>query len=44
MIPTPSKNDEDADEVFLRSPMSAFGVKRTCFFALHMSAYDPKRT
>jgi len=24
--------------------MSAFGVKRTCRFALHMSAYDPKRT
>jgi len=24
--------------------MSALGVKRTCPFALHMSAYDPKRT
>jgi ABC-type uncharacterized transport system substrate-binding protein len=24
--------------------MSAFGPKRTCRFALHMSAYDPKRT
>ena len=25
--------------------MSAFGgVKRTCLFALQMSAYDPKRT
>ena len=23
---------------------SVVGVKRTCFFALHMSAYDPKRT
>ena len=27
----------------MHSRMSAFGVKRTCF-ALHMSAYDPKRT
>ena len=26
------------------SQMSAFGVKRTCLFALHMSAYDPKQT
>jgi hypothetical protein len=24
--------------------MSLLGVKRTCPFALHMSAYDPKRT
>jgi diacylglycerol kinase family enzyme len=24
--------------------MSAIGTKRTCLFALHMSAYDPKRT
>ena len=24
--------------------MSAFGTKRTCRFALHMSAFDPKRT
>jgi phenylpropionate dioxygenase-like ring-hydroxylating dioxygenase large terminal subunit len=24
--------------------MSAFGVKRTWLFALHVSAYDPKRT
>jgi hypothetical protein len=24
--------------------MSAFGGKRTCLFALHMSAFDPKRT
>jgi len=24
--------------------MSLLGVKRTCRFALHMSAYDPKRT
>jgi hypothetical protein len=24
--------------------MSLLGVKRTCLFALHMSAFDPKRT
>ena len=24
--------------------MSALGVKRTCLFALRMSAYDPKQT
>jgi hypothetical protein len=24
--------------------MSAFGTKPTCRFALHMSAFDPKRT
>ena len=24
--------------------MSLSGVKRTCCFALHMSAFDPKRT
>ena len=24
--------------------MSAFGTKRTCASALHMSAFDPKRT
>jgi len=24
--------------------MSAIGTKRTCRFALHMSAFDPKRT
>ena len=24
--------------------MSLWRVKRTCLFALHMSAYDPKRT
>ena len=24
--------------------MSAIGTKRTCPFALHMSAFDPKRT
>jgi len=24
--------------------MSLLGVKRTCPFALHMSAFDPKRT
>ena len=24
--------------------VSAFGAKRTCHFALQMSAYDPKRT
>ena len=23
---------------------SLLGVKRTCLFALHMSAFDPKRT
>jgi hypothetical protein len=24
--------------------MAAIGTKRTCHFALHMSAFDPKRT
>ena len=24
--------------------MSAIGTKQTCLFALHMSAFDPKRT
>ena len=27
-----------------RRTVSAFGVKRTCLFALQMSAFDPKRT
>ena len=32
-------------EANIGSPqMSASGVKRTCRFALHMSAFDPKRT
>jgi hypothetical protein len=29
-------------KVYQKSPLS--GVKRTCHFALHMSAFDPKRT
>ena len=31
---------------FCRNPLlrSLLGVKRTCLFALHMSAFDPKRT
>src|SRR5262249_31763392 len=29
-------------ELAAQCPLS--GVKRTCLFALHMSAYDPKRT
>ena len=28
----------------MKRRMSAIGTKRTCRFALHMSAYDPKRT
>jgi hypothetical protein len=28
----------------MKAGMSAFGTKRTCRFALHMSAFDPKRT
>ena len=35
-----------ADMTFAGGPLlwSLLGVKRTCLFALHMSAYDPKRT
>src|SRR5262245_19299892 len=35
-----------ADMTFAACPLSRslFGVKRTCLFAAHMSAYDPKRT
>ena len=33
-----------ADEVIEWLAMSAIGTKRTCLFALQMSAYDPKRT
>ena len=29
---------------FVRCTCPLLGVKRTCHFALHMSAYDPKRT
>jgi hypothetical protein len=29
---------------FLHRECPLSGVKRTCAFALHMSAYDPKRT
>jgi len=35
-----------ADMTLRGNPLSRslLGVKRTCRFALHMSAYDPKRT
>jgi hypothetical protein len=35
-----------ADMTLYGNPLSRSlsGVKRTCLFALHMSAYDPKRT
>src|SRR6516164_9783548 len=35
-----------ADMTVCGSPLSRslFGAKRTCLFALHMSAFDPKRT
>jgi hypothetical protein len=35
-----------ADMAFCGNPLlrSLLGVKRTCRFALHMSAFDPKRT
>src|SRR5215470_6331397 len=35
-----------ADMTVCRCPLSRslLGVKRTCLFALHMSAFDPKRT
>ena len=35
-----------ADMAFCENPLSRslLGVKRTCLFALQMSAYDPKRT
>ena len=34
--------EADMTELHCTCPLS--GVKRTCLFALHMSAYDPKRT
>ena len=30
--------------ISFETSMSALGQKRTCLFALHMSAFDPKRT
>ena len=33
-----------ADIAELHCTCPLLGVKRTCLFALHMSAYDPKRT
>jgi hypothetical protein len=36
----------DVAKLTFRRPqsMSLSGVKQTCLFALHMSAFDPKRT
>src|SRR5215475_9310719 len=36
----------EADMTVCGNPLSRslLGVKRTCLFALHMAAYDPKRT
>src|SRR4029450_2459710 len=42
----PSTHGGKADTTVCGSPLSwsLLGVKRTCPFALHMSAFDPKRT